>query len=593
MTNVRLINFNTEFTKLEIEVSNTQAITEILNKFELDYTVNFKVEAGSKRITIHHLNQLGIGFIELFLIEIKKIVVLDEHWIKFVDNLRRAAINAASQLVDTGSLNRNIVRKLFNMPSAWITAVAKYLDTRSLAFVQQVALGTVRDEKSKRDNNLVRSILNPIWKECVKLHYPNAKLPESSRNCLTPPKEYNDSYFASNRSSTKRLLLYSTIVGDDKAQVMNFVTERDLTTPEYLHPGRQELCLIEIAKLYKHKHLLMAWWTRLVVPVYQLTSSTFNLTKVDIYSGETILEKAIIFNPDIIQNLLDSRADPCTGTSIYTAAKYNDITHLKLFIKKGVNLGEHALYVASKKGYTKVVSTLLKKRANPNSNTPLLNAAEYGHSACVKALLKAKADYNIPYSSGYTPLLYLSMSGEYEGVDCVLNAQAEDKLGVDNNPLLKTTPAPCHTPLHFSLLNKDEKIACRLLEAAVQNIQVLRACLTYINQRGESVIELAARFPTLQMLRKILALAAKHQIPVSIYQKLVNQVKNDLSILNLLDKIPNVDINLKKQIAEHKKQLQYITDNFSTLFSANRTAIGDREALMTNLRENLRNGGLC
>jgi hypothetical protein len=121
--------------------------------------------------------------------------------------------------------------------------------------------------------------------------------------------------------------------------------------------------------------------------------------------------------------------------------------------------------------------------------------------------------------------------------------------------------------------------------------------LTHANDDKETPAELAAAFPTFDILEKILTLAVEHQIPIPVTQIILDKVKTELSLLKLLEQIPGLDDILKRNIVELSKQAQDVASGYAlnevALHAEERRIVDDDQLIMRNIRQNLRHGGLC
>ena len=94
-----------------------------------------------------------------------------------------------------------------------------------------------------------------------------------------------------------------------------------------------------------------------------------------------------------------------------------------------VNNG-HPLFVASYDGNLPIMQALIKKKADVNMAdeeegfTPLIAAAEQGHTKAVRMLLDAKANPNKTDKQGWTPLLMTICNGHIDIVKMLLDAKA-------------------------------------------------------------------------------------------------------------------------------------------------------------------------
>ena len=63
-------------------------------------------------------------------------------------------------------------------------------------------------------------------------------------------------------------------------------------------------------------------------------------------------------------------------------------------------------------------------KASSDGNTPIYNAAYYGHADVVKALIEAKANVNYADSDGYTPIYWAACNGHADVVKALIAAGA-------------------------------------------------------------------------------------------------------------------------------------------------------------------------
>ena len=96
----------------------------------------------------------------------------------------------------------------------------------------------------------------------------------------------------------------------------------------------------------------------------------------------------------------------------------------------GMPNGVTHLYIASEKGYPKVVQCLLQagaavNQALANGATPLHTASQKGHIEVVNLLLTARADVNQATMNGASPLYVASYAGHVEVVHRLLTARAD------------------------------------------------------------------------------------------------------------------------------------------------------------------------
>lgn len=118
------------------------------------------------------------------------------------------------------------------------------------------------------------------------------------------------------------------------------------------------------------------------------------------------------------------------------------------------------LHRASREGLFDVLEVLISKHGlNPNSQTfdmvtALHEASAWGHTECVKLLIKLDASINARNIDGSTPLCDASSHGRKDCVRILLDAGA-----LVNPPLLLTSP------LHEAVFNDNWECAEMLIEA--------------------------------------------------------------------------------------------------------------------------------
>uniref|UniRef100_K3ZZN7 Uncharacterized protein n=1 Tax=Setaria italica TaxID=4555 RepID=K3ZZN7_SETIT len=144
------------------------------------------------------------------------------------------------------------------------------------------------------------------------------------------------------------------------------------------------------------------------------------------YDGATPLLVAICEDTYEIAELLLSRrayADPVSeyGTPLYIAARDGNVRMLKLLLQHQAdpNVVLHTPLKATTSACSLGMELLTKTDAdvNPGTITPLIAAAYAGSTDCIKCLLKAGADANIPDHNGRIPLEVAAIQGCQESVD--------------------------------------------------------------------------------------------------------------------------------------------------------------------------------
>jgi uncharacterized protein len=178
-----------------------------------------------------------------------------------------------------------------------------------------------------------------------------------------------------------------------------------------------------------------------VALVESLLKAGAKASVVNRYGSTPLLEAAVRGNPIVIEKLLKAGADPNVGngdgqTPLMTLSRTSNIEAAKLLIKHGANVNETErwhnqtpLMWAAAESQPAMVKLLLDHGAKADARsvinhwprmvtaepraqqreigglTPLLYATREGCLECVKLLLGAHADPNLPDPEGVTPLI--------------------------------------------------------------------------------------------------------------------------------------------------------------------------------------------
>ena len=186
------------------------------------------------------------------------------------------------------------------------------------------------------------------------------------------------------------------------------------------------------------------------------------LERVDYFSGERpLLIQCFLGDNENLTLLLQARANPnavCSSTgkpALLCVAEmgYTDVVATLLRFKANVHdtdkRGQTALHLAARSGHVDIVELLLKggaviERCDKLNWRPMHWAAKRGHVGVVNVLMSANADVNAAGETQTTPLHYAARHGHVG----VLEALAQDQ------------------KLSLSLLNKDRKSALDVVREA-------------------------------------------------------------------------------------------------------------------------------
>jgi uncharacterized protein len=109
-------------------------------------------------------------------------------------------------------------------------------------------------------------------------------------------------------------------------------------------------------------------------------------------------------------------------TPLMWAAAQRQPEMVKLLISHGANVNEHGVV---RDWQRRVTAEGRPKNMNHGGFTPLLYAAREGCIECAKALLKAKADINLPDPEGATPLILALMNMRFDFAAFLVTAGAD------------------------------------------------------------------------------------------------------------------------------------------------------------------------
>jgi uncharacterized protein len=178
------------------------------------------------------------------------------------------------------------------------------------------------------------------------------------------------------------------------------------------------------------------------------------------YGSSPLAEAAITGNVEVIGKLLKAGADPDAAnadgqTPLMVIARTSNVPAAEELVRHGAKVnaleqwhGQTALMWAAAEKQAQMVRFLIKHGANVNARsktmnwqrmvtaepraqgrlpgglTPLLYAAREGCLDCVKALVEAKADINLPDPEGVTPLIVSIINFHFDTANYLLDNKA-------------------------------------------------------------------------------------------------------------------------------------------------------------------------
>lgn len=187
------------------------------------------------------------------------------------------------------------------------------------------------------------------------------------------------------------------------------------------------------------------------------------------------------------------------------AAVYRDDNEAVLsFVNRGMDVntvdpaGNTLLHVAARNGNDKLVTALLKQKANPNArsrsgDTPLMLAVYNGKAEAANALLAGGAQIN---QEGWTPLHYAVFAEQADMVNLLLSKGAQVDARAPNQ----------QTALMLAAKNGNIVIARQLLSA--------KADASLTDQNGETALTLAREQNNSNLVRLIEQPSAAIAAPV-------------------------------------------------------------------------------
>jgi len=198
-----------------------------------------------------------------------------------------------------------------------------------------------------------------------------------------------------------------------------------------------------------------------VAEVRRLLKAGAKLTIANNYGATPMTLAAEVGNAEIIKLLLEAgapadSANPDGQTALLAVARTGNVAAAELLIKHGAKVdarerwgGQTALMWASARRHPKMMEFLISKGADVNARglnrdyqrhvtaegrpksldsggfTPLLYATRENCLACVDALLRNKADINLPDPDGVSPLLVAIMNANWDLAKQLIDAGAD------------------------------------------------------------------------------------------------------------------------------------------------------------------------
>lgn len=182
---------------------------------------------------------------------------------------------------------------------------------------------------------------------------------------------------------------------------------------------------------------------------------------------------AEVSNESVVRVLLDHNADydawMGNDTPLHRAAIVNKVDNGRALIKAGVpwdqesKLGDQAIHLAALKAHSAFIGMLLDHGADiyvynrGRGSFPLLTAAAYGQTECVKYILTKSPILEQRTLNGDNPLILACWNQHIDNVKLLLKAGAE----------INTTSEAGISPLHCAVSKNNLEITRVLVESGV------------------------------------------------------------------------------------------------------------------------------
>lgn len=284
------------------------------------------------------------------------------------------------------------------------------------------------------------------------------------------------------------------------------------------------------------------------------------------YGAVPLQLAAEVGDTEILKLLLDAGADVESAnadgqTALMAVARTGNVEAARLLVRKGARVDTHevfggqtALMWAAARGHSAMMEFLIKAGANVNARsavrdfprhvtaegrpkdlptggfTPLLYAAREGCVSCVRTLIKAKAQLDLPDPEGVTPLMLAMMNLNWDAAKALVLAGADvnawDIFGqsplfvaVDNRAL-PFTARGVSTPEEINAADGLELIRLLLERGANPNQQLafrpphrVGSGMVQVISRGTTPLIRAALSADLEVMDLLIAYGADVNLP--------------------------------------------------------------------------------
>lgn len=213
--------------------------------------------------------------------------------------------------------------------------------------------------------------------------------------------------------------LANTIPGIDEFDVV----EKLKTMPGIQKPVVQQWIEKRKTELPLEYELHAAIGRQDIPKIKELLAQGVNPNHGGKFDHTPLIQAALLKNKEVVLLLLNASADPN--------------------LESKSSIGGSALFAAAQEGDENIIALLLTAKANPNildkkgKISPLLMAAEKGHTKIARMLIQADANVNHQNSQGYTPLMWATFTANKDLVKMLLDAKANvNAIDAENNTAL-------------------------------------------------------------------------------------------------------------------------------------------------------------